>query len=230
MSESQAPATIQPRLFKPEKAARPQTPDDLPRAWSLLERLLNEEADARRTALTELAESGLVSQFPLVAWAIAARTLDSNADIRVKAVHLLAAALDPSAERVSRYEEIRQAVAQWLRTLDGKDLARMIGDRPNDPETRHALRTMFNLNSRAGERLAALAADRSLPLTTRKEAIHHIGVIGFSEAKPELERLSAKLQARVRGQRGMPFAPMGDSKEESLLPELSKTLALLAGD
>jgi hypothetical protein len=54
-----------------------------------------------------------------------------------------------------------------------------------------------------------------------------IGTVGYLEAIPALERLAARLEARLSGQQAMTFAPPSQSEENELLPIVRSVLHLL---
>ena len=54
-----------------------------------------------------------------------------------------------------------------------------------------------------------------------------IGIIGYVEAIPALDRLSARLEARTNGQKTMSFAPPTDNPELELLAATQEALESL---
>jgi hypothetical protein len=54
-----------------------------------------------------------------------------------------------------------------------------------------------------------------------------IGRIGYVDALPVVERLAAKLEARVNGQQMMPFTQPENSDEVKLLPAVLSTQEIL---
>jgi hypothetical protein len=75
--------------------------------------------------------------------------------------------------------------------------------------------------------LIEIVNDRKKPVEIRQAAIRIIGVVGYIEAIPSLDRLSSRLEARMNGQRSMPFAPPSEKTEVDLLVTIREALASL---
>jgi hypothetical protein len=58
------------------------------------------------------------------------------------------------------------------------------------------------------------------PLPIRQKAIYYVGLVGYLEALPALERLFNRLEARQNGQYLMSFAPPSSKTDDDLLPSL----------
>ena len=95
------------------------------------------------------------------------------------------------------------------------------------PEVESKVASLFNLCSQSGESLVKIMYDRKIPFELRRQAIIFIGLVGFLEALPALEKFENRLESRMNGQKTMPFAPPSISDENSLLPVIQTTLALL---
>jgi hypothetical protein len=86
---------------------------------------------------------------------------------------------------------------------------------------------LINACSYANNQLIEIVNDRKKPLEIRQQAIRIIGVVGYIDAIPSLDRLSARLEARMNGQRAMPFAPPSEKTEVDLLNATREALAAL---
>jgi hypothetical protein len=76
----------------------------------------------------------------------------------------------------------------------------------------------------AGSHLTDILADIHTPIEIRQQAVELIGEVGFTDALPALEKLKNRLEARLNGQKTMPFAPLAGINESQLLPAIRKTL------
>jgi hypothetical protein len=95
------------------------------------------------------------------------------------------------------------------------------------PETESYVANLLNACSQSGAFLAEMMGDRRIALPLRRQAINFIGRVGFLDAIPALEKMEERLQARMTGQKSMPFAPPSTPDENSLLPFVQATLTLL---
>ena len=86
---------------------------------------------------------------------------------------------------------------------------------------------LLNLCSFGSNQLLEIVNDRKKPLKIRQIAIRVIGIIGYVEAIPSLDRLSSRLEARMDGQKAMPFAPPAGNPELDLLATTQAALASL---
>jgi hypothetical protein len=98
------------------------------------------------------------------------------------------------------------------------------------PDSSNEVARLLNACPYAGRQMADILSDRKIPLPIRQAAAHFIGVVGYLEAAPILERLEARLTARLNGQQSMPFASteVGAAGNESeLLPGIRLALLML---
>jgi hypothetical protein len=54
----------------------------------------------------------------------------------------------------------------------------------------------------------------------RQKAVYFVGLVGYLEALPVLERIQSRLEARQIGQYAMSFAPPSIKSDEDILPSL----------
>ena len=95
------------------------------------------------------------------------------------------------------------------------------------PDAESKISSLLNLCSQSGENLVKIMSDRKISFDFRRQAIIFIGVVGFLEAIPALEKFENRLESRMNGQKTMSFAPPSVSDENSLLPVIETTLAML---
>jgi hypothetical protein len=71
-------------------------------------------------------------------------------------------------------------------------------------------------------------ASRKVSLDIRRYAARLIGLVGYLESIPALERLLARLESRIHGQQVMSFAPLEMMDETDLIPDIRRALAFLS--
>jgi hypothetical protein len=79
----------------------------------------------------------------------------------------------------------------------------------------------------AGSHLLDILSDNKASIEIRKQAANMVGLVGYLDALPALERMAAKLEARLNGQKSMPFAPPSLNAEGDLLPAVRNAIDLL---
>lgn len=95
------------------------------------------------------------------------------------------------------------------------------------PDAESKIASLFNLCSQSGENLVKIMSDRKISFELRRQAIIFVGIVGFLEAIPALEKFEKRLESRMSGQKTMAFAPPTVSDENSLLPVIQTTLTML---
>jgi hypothetical protein len=89
-----------------------------------------------------------------------------------------------------------------------------------DPLVEKSIYHLFNACPFAGTYLGDILAEWKNPLPIRQKAIHFVGLVGYMETLPVLERLLDRLEARHIGQYAMRFAPASIKSDEDIMPYL----------
>jgi hypothetical protein len=223
--ENQTSSPPQPLLFNlGESSAKIEL---FPAVWGAAEDLTSPDTRVRTDALERLKDLEAPRFSPLVAYLLATRLTDSDVDFRAKIIELLGEVLSLDRQGQPAPENVRQTLNAYLaqmRTRHTFAILQVIAEHPS--LEKHAA-NLLNACPYAGNHLADILSDRKSPLSVRKQAGRMIGRVGFLDALPALERLSARLEARLHGQRAMPFAPIPSAEELDLLPVVHTAMTLL---
>jgi HEAT repeat protein len=199
-----------------------------PAVWGAAEDLTAPDLVTRSAALERLSELGAPRLSPLVAYLLATRLSEPDLALRARVVRSLGDVLQPDSQQRSTPEPVRRRVAAVLAQLRTRLVLSLLEVGAVYVDTRPHLARLLNAAPQAGEHLATLLADRSVPLPVRQQAAYFIGLVGYLEAQPTLTRLATRLEARLAGQQAMPFAPPPDQQDETtLLPAVQEALRLL---
>jgi len=95
------------------------------------------------------------------------------------------------------------------------------------PDLLHQVARILNACPYAGTHLADIAISRKAPIDVRSKALQLIGLVGYLDAQPALERMLVRLESRLNGQQAMPFAPPVGLDDTNLLPDVKKAIAAL---
>lgn len=198
-----------------------------PAVWNTAQCLAHPEANVRKEALDKLEEMGAPRLSPLVAYLVATRLLDPDLEARQKVVRILASLLTPDSEGRETDRVVRQYVTDYLSQMRTRNVYSLLQVAAHAEGLDQAVGLILNACAYAGEHLSDIFNDRKIPVPIRKKAIMLAGQVGYLDTIPELERLQARLEARLSGQQAMPFAS-GDLPEEAeLLPLVRQALELL---
>ncbi len=89
-----------------------------------------------------------------------------------------------------------------------------------DPLVEKSIFHLLNACPYAGKYLGDILAQWKNPLPIRQKAVYFVGLVGYLDALPVLERLLNRLEARQNGQYAMSFAPPSMKSDEDILPNL----------
>jgi len=198
-----------------------------PEVWGAAEKLTSPDVLERRDALDRLIVLDAPRLSPLVAYLVANRIFDSDLELRYKAIDVLGKILNPRETGKLSPPAIRSHLKEFCSQMGDQGFIKLLEVAEAYPEAESNVASLFNLCSQSGETLVKILSDRRLLFELRRQAIIFIGRVGFLEAIPSLEKFESRLESRVNGQKSMPFAPPSTSDENSLLPVVQATLALL---
>jgi len=216
--------TLQPTLFNYGEATNGAL-ELFPAVWIATEALVSPELALRQQGLSQLNELGAPRLSPLVAAVLATRLTEPDLELRRQVVYTLGDILARDEVGRAAPETVRQIVVYTLSQMRQRPLFALLQVAVIDPMAAVPISRLLNACPYAGRHMADILSERKHPLAIRRMAVHFIGLVGYLEAIPSLERLLTRLEARVVGQHMMPFAPQAPIDEVDLLPEIRAALA-----
>jgi HEAT repeat protein len=198
-----------------------------PAVWGYAEALCSPVLKERKEALARLEEMGAARLSPLVAYLIATRLSDPDKFLRGRVVRILGDLLTLDSKGNITPEAVRRYLNAFLSQMRTRNVYNLLEIAVEDPEAIPHISRVLDACPYAGRHLGDIALDRTLPLAHRKQAVLFIGAVGYLEAIPPLEKLAARLEARLNGQQSMAFAPSPQSEDSELLPIVQSVLHLL---
>jgi HEAT repeat protein len=224
--ESLPQQTLQPTLFE-YGGASTGAMELFPAVWIATEALLSPEFAIRQQGLTRLNELSAPRLSPLVVGVLATRITEPDLELRRQIVYTLGNIFVRDEMGRPAPEAVRQTLAYALKQMRQRPLYALLEVAVIDPMAAMPISRLINACPYAGRHMADILLDRKYPLAIRRMAVHFIGTVGYLEAIPALEKMLARLEARVIGQHSMPFAPPSQPDEVDLLPEIRAALASL---
>ncbi len=214
---------LQPTLFELGDATSGAV-ELFPAVWCAAESLMSPDLLIRRQGLVQLIELKAARFSPLVVAILASRLSEPDLDLRQQIAITLGDILTSDDSGRTAPELVRQFLVYSLGQMRQRPIFSLLEIPVSYPQARATIARLLNACPYAGRHLADILSDRKMPLVVRREAAHFIGSVGYLEAIPALERMEARLDARVSGQQSMPFAPPGQPDEADLLPEIRAAL------
>ena len=198
-----------------------------PAIWIAMEQLTSPNAAVRKAGVDQLAEMNAQYASPLVNYALAPLLMDPDIHLRYKVVQILGELMSKKYQTGSLTYQLRQGVKNYLSQMRRRNIFGLlqVADYHRSAETHVA--ALLKGCSHGGKTLADIFTDRRAPINIRRQAINFSGIVGFLDTVAALEKLEARLETRMNGQRLMSFAPPTDDLEKTLLPTVQTALALL---
>jgi hypothetical protein len=192
----------------------------LPAVWNATEALASPTVVARNHGIDTLLELGVQRVSPLVAYMLATKLNDPEIAIRRRIVYVLGDLMidDPSIRRTP--ENVRKAITHVLRTMHEETIYGLLEVAIMDPMVEKPIYHLFNDCPIAGRYLGDILSQWKNPLSIRQKAIHYVGLVGYTEALPVMERLLNRLKTRQSEQYSMSFAPPSSQHDEETIPAL----------
>lgn len=191
-----------------------------PAVWNAAEQLTSPEAINRQRGIDTLLEMGAQKVSPLVAYLIATCLNDPDLYLRRRVVFILADLITTDANGRQVPEEVRATVINTVHSMREDMAYGLLEVSLVDSLADQALYHIFNACPYAGKYLGDMLTEWKHPLLIRQKAIYFIGLVGYLEALPALERLLNRLEARQNGQFAMAFAPPAIKSDDGLMPNL----------
>jgi HEAT repeat protein len=192
----------------------------LPAVWAATEALASPDSVTRHHGLDALVELGVQRASPLVAYMIATCLNDPDVYIRRRVVYILADLLIKDPVVSPTPEQIRKTVMNYLHNMDEKTIYGLLEVALMDPHVEKSIYHLFNACPQAGIHLGEILSHYKYASPIRQRAIYYVGLVGFTEALPALERLLSRLTARSNEQYSMSFASASDKLEDDITPTL----------
>jgi hypothetical protein len=221
--ETESISIAQPALFDFREASSGMV-ELFPAVWSALEDLASPAVLPRLSALERLLALKAHRLSPLVVYVLASRLADPDITVRINVIKILADTLSTDSDGAANAENVNRYLIFYLGQLPYHAIEKMLEAVNAAPEIEALAARLLNFSTSAGSFLADYLSERKNSLILRRQAVRLIGLVGYLEAVPALERMEARLASRRQGQQLMPFAPPSAPDEADLLPDLQKTL------
>jgi hypothetical protein len=198
-----------------------------PAVWSAVEDLTLSDPKVRWDALDRLLSLNAQRFSPIVAYILVTRLAEPDLALRARIVQALGEVLVPDAEGQPAPDEVRKSLAYYLSHMRTRRIYSLLQVAAYDPDLMGHVARLLDPCPFAGSHLLDILSDFKAPMEIRQQAADMIGRVGYLDALPALDRLAAKLEARLNGQKSMPFAPPSMGAEQDLLPAVRRAIDLL---
>lgn len=192
-------------------------------AWKAAEALISPDLHNRRQGMQQLLALQVASGSPLVLYLLYTRLTEPDLDLRRRMVLELADILEISAPD----SPARQCLAAHLGQMRTRQIYALLQLVAYDADMEAAACRLLKACSYAGSQLAAILADRQMPVEIRKQAVQVAGHIGYLDAAQALERVQTRLESRLPPQQNLALLELEASDELNLLAPVRAALSRL---
>ncbi len=200
-----------------------------PAVWSAAEELTSPDLGSRQAALERLAALNAIRLSPLIAYLTATRILEPDLPLRKRVIQLLGDVLAPDEGGRPAPDIVIRHLSTYLSQMRTRPIIALLQVAELDPGLEAGVARLFNACPNGGSHLVDIVSDRKAPVALRRQAVSMIGLVGYLDTLSTLERLEARLTARIKGQQSMPFAPSSGPDESELLPAVQTAIGRLRG-
>jgi hypothetical protein len=191
-----------------------------PAVWKATESLTSPDPVKRQRGIDELLELGAQRVSPLVAYMVATCISDPDINIRRRVTYILADLITSGANGKHIPDDVRMIVTNYLHNMRESTVYGLLEVAVADKDAEKSIFHILNACPYAGRYLGEILTEWKNPVPIRYKAIYFIGLVGYLEALPILERMLNRLEARQIGQYAMVFAPPSTKSDDELLPGL----------
>lgn len=215
----------QPQLFLVEESVG--TIELFPEVWSALEDLTKPKLEVRRSALERLINLEAPYYSPLVTYLLATRITEEDLTIRLRIVETLGNILSPQDNDIPAPQNVRTSLQYYSSGFRTRQIFALLEVSAADHTLEDHVSRLIDTCPYAGRHLIDILKDRKIPIEIRRQAVRMIGKVGYLDALPALERIEGHVEARLYGQKAMPFASHEKPNEVELLPAIRDALRVL---
>jgi hypothetical protein len=188
-----------------------------PAVWQATECLTSPDPPTRQRGIDALLGLGAQRVSALVAYMIATCINDPDIEIRRHVVVILGDLLTMDINHKQNPGEVRKVVVNYLHNISEATFIGLLEVAIADPQVEKSIYHIFNACPYGGKYLGEILSEWKNLLPIRQKAIYFVGLVGYLEALPVLERLYNRLEARQNGQFAMSFAPPTAKADDDLL-------------
>ncbi len=192
----------------------------LPAVWNATEALASPDSTTRHHGIDALLELGVQRVSPLVAFMIATCLSDPDIYIRRRVAYILADLINNEPAVSQTPENVRKTVTNYLHNMRERTIFGLLEVAAIDPLVEKSIYQLLNACPFAGKHLGDILTHWKNPLPIRQKAVYFVGLVGYLDALPVLQRTLNRLEARQNGQYVMSFAPPSIKSDEDILPSL----------
>jgi hypothetical protein len=194
--------------------------------WQLADALTSPNLEARRMGVKSLVEIKAHFNYPLVAYILATRLADSDLELRAQVTKAILDILFTQETGNHTLEACRIRLAEYVSQMRTRGVFALLQLAESGLISDDNIAKILNYNPFAGVHLAKIVSDWQMPVSIRKKAAVIVGLVGYMDAIPVLQRIFSRLESRYSGKQ-ISMWNIDENGEASLLPIVKDVLTAL---
>jgi hypothetical protein len=183
--------------------------------WEAAESFTSPDLMTRISGLERLLSYDAVRQLSLVAYLLATRLDEPDIELRTRIVKTLANLADMNTGSGNLSEDVQRTLISCLSAMRTREVFALLQVVEYDKSTEKYVADLLSWCSFAGSHLAQILSNRDSSTEIRRQAASFIGLIGYLDALPVLQKLASRLESR-------------GEEDTSMLPILQNAVLLLS--
>lgn len=188
--------------------------------WGACEAVTSPDINVRREGLERLLTLDVVRKSPLVAYLLASRIVEPDLALRTRVVNVLAEIFSRDQDEAPVSNQVKQHLNSYLSQMRTRPIFALLQVAEMDSGCEDRVALLLNNCPHGAGRLTEILTNRQFSLSIRKMAARIIGLVGYLEALPTLEKLATRLEARSLNNGNEYENNVGDDELTLLAPVL----------
>lgn len=172
--------------------------------WGAAESLISPDLFQRMNGLERLIEQDMIRQLPLLAYLLITRVEEPDIVVRTRIVKTLGEIASAEDVEAPLADAVQRTLIYHISRFRTREIFALLQVSEYDKSAEPYVSSLLSRSSFAGDHLKQILSARETPDEVRRQAAHYIGVLGFLEALPTIERMASRLTDRC-GERDKDF-------------------------
>jgi hypothetical protein len=165
--------------------------------WGAANDLVSPDLLTRIQGVEHLEIYNLVNQLPLIAYILCTRITEPDIELRARIVKILGGAAGMSSAESLPSEAVQKTLIFHLSRIRTREIFALLQVAEYDKSSEACVGDLLSCCSFAGSHLSQILSNRDIPMEIRCQATHFIGLLGYLDALPVLERLTSRYEGRT---------------------------------
>ena len=184
--------------------------------WESAESLISPDVMIRMAGVERLESYDAIRQLPFIAYLLTTRLTEPDIVLRTRIVKALGSTAGASMVSQQPGASVQKTLIFHLSQIRTREIFALLQVAEYDKSSESCIESLLACCSFAGGHLSQILSARDTSLEIRRQATHFIGLLGYLDALPVLERMASRFESRT------------NDRDASLLMELQSAVQELS--